>query len=237
MSKKKKKGFCTYCLKDTNNITDDHIFPKKWYPKSTPKNMEKWQVPACYKCNNNFSKIENDLLIRFGLCIDPYEIKSLGISDKALRALDPKLGKNPKDIKARSDKRKKILQEMFPVSQFPEENFFPNFGPNNGNINNSNHALLVPADSIIKISKKIVRGLTYKLSNKYITKDYDISIHINKEPDVKFIDDILIKFGEKLIRGPGIIVKRACVESDPVCSLFSIRIWERFFVNIIVKKS
>lgn len=126
---------------------------------------------------------------------------------------------------------------MFPVSQFPEENFFPNFGPNNGNINNSNHALLVPADSIIKISKKIVRGLTYKLSNKYITKDYDISIHINKEPDVKFIDDILIKFGEKLIRGPGIIVKRACVESDPVCSLFSIRIWERFFVNIIVKKS
>ena len=236
MSKKKKNGICTYCLKLKNDITDDHVFPSSWYPKSTPAHMEKWKVPACVNCNNKFSKIENDLLIRFGLCVNPSEIKSLGISNIALRSLDPRYGKNAKDIELRLKKRRKILKEIFPVNKFPKKNYFPNFGPDDVQTNDLSSAILVPHKSIISISKKIIKGLTFKLSNKYIDDKYKIDIFINYEKDVKFLHEILNKHGSKYIRGPGIEINRVAIKEDNIRGLWRINIWGRYIVYCIVNK-
>jgi len=51
--------------------TWDHVFPRSWYPDNTPKDLEKWQVPACQPCNANYGKLENQLMILLGMCVDP----------------------------------------------------------------------------------------------------------------------------------------------------------------------
>ena len=45
------KMHCVYCLKLFEELTSDHVFPKSWYPETTPENLEKWQMPACVECN------------------------------------------------------------------------------------------------------------------------------------------------------------------------------------------
>ncbi len=44
-------------------------------------------VPDCRECNNRLSKLEQDLLVRMGLCVDPTQWEACGISAKALRSL------------------------------------------------------------------------------------------------------------------------------------------------------
>src|SRR4030065_14138 len=70
------KKRCIYCLKYFDSITMDHVFPKSWYLKSVPKNIEKWKVPSCARCNNIYSKLEEKLLtdISFFKEIPPYGI-------------------------------------------------------------------------------------------------------------------------------------------------------------------
>ena len=64
---------CVICLKNFNDSiegdfrTKEHVFPKSWYPESTPNDLEKWKVPSCKRCNNEYSFYEQDLLIRLGL--------------------------------------------------------------------------------------------------------------------------------------------------------------------------
>ena len=73
---------CVHCLKDIDEMTDDHLFPVSWYPKSTPENLAKWKFPSCKECNSNLGKIEEDLLWRLGLTIDPADARSSGIAEK-----------------------------------------------------------------------------------------------------------------------------------------------------------
>ena len=46
---------CVICLKNFNysieddSRTEEHVFPKSWYPKSTPNDLKKWKVPSCKK--------------------------------------------------------------------------------------------------------------------------------------------------------------------------------------------
>jgi hypothetical protein len=77
MRKASGPGRCVYCLKDYQSGSWDHVFPRSWYPNTTPQDMEKWKVPSCIPCNHEFSKTEQDLLIRLGLgSIRPIQIRT-----------------------------------------------------------------------------------------------------------------------------------------------------------------
>jgi hypothetical protein len=69
---------CVHCLKEAGD-TMDHVFPKSWYPDSTPENMPKPKVPSCKKCNNDLGKIEDIVFNKLAPCIDPHKIAALGI--------------------------------------------------------------------------------------------------------------------------------------------------------------
>jgi len=71
MTKKFRETQCAHCLKYVDKATSDHVFPKSWYPSTTPKGVEKWQMPSCIECNSRMGKIENELLLKFGLCVSP----------------------------------------------------------------------------------------------------------------------------------------------------------------------
>lgn len=109
MVKKFGAGRCVHCLKTCDTLTSDHVFPRSWYPETTPNDLEKWQMPACKKCNKKYGKIENYLLLRFGLCLDRNQEGAKGIPEKALRSINPKAGKNIKDSYHRQKIRQKIL--------------------------------------------------------------------------------------------------------------------------------
>src|ERR1035437_6096748 len=68
MSKKSPKGGCVHCLRFTDDITRDHVFPDSWYPESTPATVQRWTVPCCQPCNKELGVVESDLLVRLALC-------------------------------------------------------------------------------------------------------------------------------------------------------------------------
>lgn len=71
MAKRPPSGRCVHCLKESLELTWDHVFPQAWYPDTTPANLEKWKIPACLECNQLHSKSEGDLLVNLAMCIDP----------------------------------------------------------------------------------------------------------------------------------------------------------------------
>lgn len=83
----KSDGRCIHCREVLVKATGDHVFPSSWYPDVTPSNIQWWKAPSCKRCNGQFGAMEQDLLVRFGLCIDPRKAAASGISKKALSAL------------------------------------------------------------------------------------------------------------------------------------------------------
>jgi hypothetical protein len=65
----KKIGKCVHCLKDNVELTEDHMFPKAWYPDTTAENLEKWKIPSCLECNQRLGKLERDLIGRLALTL------------------------------------------------------------------------------------------------------------------------------------------------------------------------
>src|SRR5665213_1448248 len=112
-------GKCVHCLIDFHVLTWDHVFPTSWYPNTTPADLEKWKFPSCEPCNLRYSKIEQSLLIAFGLCLTPGEAISAGIPEKALRAAKPEFATNEKDRQARLAMRNKILSQAKKTSGVP----------------------------------------------------------------------------------------------------------------------
>src|SRR4051795_1660521 len=118
MAKQAEMGKCVHCLKDDAELTSDHMFPKSWYPDTTPENLEKWQFPCCRRCNQRYSKIEDDLLNRFALVLDAKHPASQGLVDAALRAIEPNAGRDEKDTASRAARRRKILATCSRVRKY-----------------------------------------------------------------------------------------------------------------------
>lgn len=124
-------GKCIHCLReltahDARNW--DHVFPKGWYPDTTPPGIEKWKVRSCQKCNYEYGKIEEDLLIRIGLCLPSEDEETQSISNKARRAIDPEAGGSKRDRRARKALRKLIRHELIKADNVPEESIYPGLG-------------------------------------------------------------------------------------------------------------
>ena len=79
MAKRPPPGKCVHCLSDKVERTWDHVFPQAWYPDTTPAHLYKWQIPACLRCNKEYGEMEDDLLFRLALCIDPEIPETSGI--------------------------------------------------------------------------------------------------------------------------------------------------------------
>src|SRR5262245_41128771 len=202
--KKPRVGQCIYCLREPVQVTKDHVFPWSWYPSTTPSNLDKWKVPACRECNNKFGAVENELLIRLGLCVDPKEVKSLGISETALRSIKPECAETPGEREIRLKKRQQIQREIKEMEGRGPGGIFPNFGPKDGPIQPD--AMRVPISKVhLEIfGTKLTRGLTYAFEKKVIQASHAIRIYFPWEDAV--IADLFARVkagGTTSSRGPG----------------------------------
>lgn len=228
MAKVFKPCKCVHCLKYCDNPTSDHVFPKSWYPDTTPKDMEKWQIPSCENCNTKYSKIESDLLQRFGMCVDPDSIAAKGIADKALRAVNSKYGRDERDKEKRSRSRHRLLQTAMPVSFLDPRGVLPDKNP--PPISKKSFGILIPADALKRMGNKFIRGITFVASKIYIDSQHEVSIFFAHEIDCQFIVQMLNQYGKRYDHGPGLVIKYAPSLDDPQSGLYYIEIWNKVYM-------
>ena len=168
MAKRPPAGKCVHCLKYSDNLTWDHVFPQAWYPDTTPPNIEKWKIPSCPRCNREYGKLEEDLLWRLGLSVDPKDQKSLGITNKVLRSTKPEYASNERDKTLRTEKLKRIVKQLTKYDKIPEKGILPNFGPQPNLRYDQFVTIPIDEESLVRLGQKIIRGITYLFNKSFI---------------------------------------------------------------------
>ena len=233
MPKKKRKpgpGKCVHCLKYTPARNWDHVFPQSWYPDCTPDDLEKWKIPSCVSCNNSYSVIEGDLLVRFGMLFGPEDLAASGIGAKALRALDPRYAKDERDARARKKKRKRILDEIKVLVEPPGAGILPGMGPRPYFKYSSYPVLPIPREPLTRMAEKFVRGLHYVVRNQFIEPPLEIQITFCKEEDVEDVSALILRSGQVTHRGPGFGAAFAFAEGLQGAGLWKIQAWGKWII-------
>jgi len=236
MNKRLSRGKCIHCLKWCNDLTWDHILPNSWYTNNVG-DIEKWKAPACLKCNNRLGKIEQELLIRLGLCLNP-DIDNLSptsvISKKALRSLDHQNAKNGKDRIARLKKAQQIVSELFPTSG-SKTGLLPNFGYHEGFDPKEQHGIKFDDNKLELFGEKVIRGIEYKLDSWYIDNSFDIRIYFCDKNTISDVINFIRQFGKKYSITPDFVFYRA-VAPKREGILYEIRIWDKLVFYGYVRK-
>lgn len=227
-SKRPPVGKCVHCLSDNVPRNWDHVFPKSWYPDSTPNNMEKWKIPSCYKCNTEYGAIEQDLLMRLACCVDPNAAASSGIYKKVLRSMDARYATNRKEANIRIARRNKLLAELIHGEQIPQVGVYPGLGERWNRPQDAQVALKIPASSFRRLAEKIVRGIFFIENGQYIEPPYSIDFYALEDEGAAPVIELLNRFGTKYARGPGILINRAMTPEDGVSAIISIEVWGVF---------
>jgi hypothetical protein len=206
----------------------DHVFPASWYPDSTPPDLEKWQIPSCIPCNTAYGRLEQDFMLKVGLCLDPYDPASASIVQKALRSLKPAEARSPRDAEHRRRKRQKILAGALKGDRIPDHGHYPRLEDRWKDIPGERVAILIPKEYFDRMTEKIVRGIFYLEEKKFIEPPHKIEFFALMDEDAGFIEQMLDRFGSVYAREPGIIVRRAVAPDDGISSLFAMEFWKQF---------
>ena len=178
--------------------------------------------------------IEEDLLIKLGLCIDAKNPRAAGIAFKAVRALRSDFGKNDKDANLRRQKMAQIFREAKYGKDVPDKGIYPGFEYKGENINGQ-VGLLLENDKMKQLTEKIVRGIMFIGNNKYIESPYHIDFHpynFNALRDV--LENVYAGPWEVFERPPGLAVLRALANEDKISGIYLIDIWGQFYCMAIV---
>lgn len=219
-------GQCVHCLQQVERRTWDHVLPLSWYPENTPLDIERWKVPACRECNNRLSRLEQDLLILFALCLSPANAKASGISDRTLRGIDPARARSVRDARAREAARQRVLAATFPAEPWHLRHTLPGFF-HFGDLDEA-MAIQVPAEWLHTFAEKMVRGLTYiEEKGLFISQSYKFDFFFDPGQGAIF-EEALNRSSMPRHRGPGLMIQRAAAASDRAACIFAVEIWATF---------
>ena len=238
MARRPAAGQCVHCLQRHDTLTWDHVFPKAWYPTTTPDDTEKWKVPSCDRCNKDHGKNEAELLVRFGLCVSPEQASNMGIVEKTLRALDPGAGRNARDAAVRASKRDHILSQSFRGADIPRQAIYPGFGPQPTQSEADQVAITISARGLKQLIEKVVRGFTYLEGGKLIEPTHAIENFVVNDAGASEFRAALDRFGTTYERPPGLRIRRAAIPEDRVSGIFEIEIWGqlKLYATVTPKK-
>lgn len=219
---------CIYCFKKLNRKTKtkDHIFPKSWFPLDTPHDSERWTVPACRKCNYNYKNIEEDLFLRWGIGVNPNEEAAIGISERAIDSINVLTAKDQRIIKIKIKTLHKIIKDF---RQFNPRETLKGLAPEEGL--RSEVAVIIPDKNLKGFGEKIIRGLEYKLRNRFIDIRRVIEIyyvyHENPEMELyyKKWEELLSKSKNSINLGPAFIIKYRANPYNKNQVIYNIKIW------------
>ena len=236
MAKRPPPGKCVHCLRDKVIRTWDHVFPKSWYPTTTPPNVAKWKIPACKQCNGEYGSLEADLKIRFALCLDPDDPDHGSLVQDGLRALNPAYARNERDRGKRIAKARQLQREFRSGADVPAESIYPNFEEKWNRPPDEQTGILLPAGSLRRVAEKIARGVFYLEDGRFIEPPYVVEFSALADEAAKPIMDLLSRFGKVYAREPGIVITRAVVPADGLSSALSIEIWRRLRMYVAIHR-
>ena len=193
-------GRCVHCLRLTDSITADHVFPSSWYPDTTPATVQRWTVPCCLECNRELGKLERDLLIRLVLCVNPKSEAASGLASKALRSLGLDAdGLSEREKAHRARLRDKIRSELMPQADVVgKPGKIPGLGPPEGEV--VQWAIPIPWAGLAIVGEKIIRGCEYKLKGRFLEAPYGMRIFVSPSD---FVPQPYAAASEVLDFGPG----------------------------------
>jgi len=222
---KKSSGRCVHCLQHVEGITADHLFPRSWYPKTTPGNLEKWTFPACAPCNKAYGRLEESLRLLLAACVDPESDGAAGIWDKAYDSIDPNKARSPLDRIKRENAKKRFLSRVREANPSMLKSTLPEIYSDRAK---GDLALAVPAKETYRFIEKLVRGTIYLTEGRYIEQDQEVTVSLLRPEDDEPIVRLAEHFGELYERGPGIRIRKTVAEDAKVNSLFVFEIWDQF---------
>jgi len=234
MARKPGAGRCVHCLKEVDKRNWDHVFPVSWYPDTTPQNLEKWKIPTCKPCNDEYGRIEEDFGQILSFCVDPRRPESKGVYKRMLRAFDPAYAKNSKDRRIREAKRQDLLKKMMHGDQIPGQGIYPGLSERWNRNREDQTALTIPKRYVDRLGTKIVRGIAYIEDGKLIEDEYEIEPYAVPTTGAKVFEETIVKHSHTLSRGPGIVVDRAVVEDDGISSIYKVTIWGELVIYLSV---
>jgi len=166
-------------------------------------------------------------LWRLGLCIDPAEQASLGVTDKVIRSVKPEFAKSPKDAAARRRKLERIVRQLKIVTKLPEVGVLPNLGIIPGLEYPAIAQISIDNVALEKLGEKIIRGLTYISTEQFIGHTYSINVYILEDEKGREFVALVQTRGATHESGPGIKVSYAFTVEGGAASLWYIEIWGR----------
>ena len=241
-----RKDRCVHChaLLTPSTTTKDHIFPSSWYPASTPQNLAKWTVPSCKACNERYSRIEEELLTRFTLCLDPKAEAAVGLYDRVKRSINLEDAPNQREAKIRKAKLRKLNLTYLTneeIQRVPAANFLPGFGPFSNDISPDKLAVIIPFDFINSYIEKLCKGLAFKLEGIYLDLVNEQEIlflprDVQMQPNDSLPQQLLQRHATTYSWGNAIIINRFVNPIEPALSVTYIELWQRWKFYAAVRK-
>ncbi|MBZ5615721.1 MAG: hypothetical protein LAO23_17075 [Acidobacteriia bacterium] len=215
---------CVHCQKALKKKTKDHVFPRSWYPKTTPATVQRWTVPSCEECNGKFGEMEKELFIRAAMCVGPVKAEAAGLSRKAVESLGVGVsGLSPAERRHRQVLKTRILKEIRPYK--PGTECFPGFGPHPGFPEDKQFEIRIPEKLVRQVAEKIVRGCEYVLAGKRLVEDpYAVEVYFAHDDKIQDVLRVFNRFGPVQL-GPGFRVSRAAAHDEPNNVMYKIDIW------------
>jgi len=218
---------CVYCQENPANV-DEHVFPRSWYPATTPMTMEKWQVPACRSCNGGFSANEQYALSRLILTIDPDSPAASGVIEGVLRSFNSNAGKSKKDKAARERARKSLDRTLAKNVILPAQtvrNVLQTTLVNEGPV------MFVDMARIESVFCKFVIGAHAYLEKQPLPQKAKIDIRFSHRPEQLAELSKLAQSHDNHCLGPGITVRRMLISDDNGnCDSYIFMLWQSVFV-------
>ncbi len=232
--KKARYGRCVHCLRHTSQSTNDHVFPESWYPSTARRDLPKWQIPTCGRCNSRYGRLEEELLLLLGLCIDPHLAETAGIVPRVLRSINPVHARNLRDAQLRLARQEKLRRRVVQGTDIPTKAIFPGLGERWSRPADKQVAVTVPAKSFRRLTEKIVRGIYYLHDGQFIEPPFAIEHYVLTDTGAAPLTDLLRDYGQDFAHEPGLLVRRAVAVEDATSGVFSIEIWKTFKLYAVV---
>lgn len=226
------KQKCIHCLTYYDKLTEDHIFPRAWYPDSSPLNMEKWTAPSCLSCNEKLGSAEADIFNRLAICSDENDLAASGINKKCLDKMFVMTAKDPRELGSRSKFLIDTIKEFVPY-RYEEGNQQTLKGCTPKEGVRGTLMIRIPLDELYTVAEKIIRGLEFHLRGRLIEKDKKIEIIIPCEHNKKEIEltgkwqSLISPIKQNIQRGPGFIVEYGVNLKNSDWVIYHVTIWNQ----------
>jgi hypothetical protein len=122
----------------------------------------------------------------------------------------------------------RLSDELIDGPNIQRSAVYPGLGERWGRPATQGLGIRVPANSIRRLTEKIVRGVYFLEAQKFVEPPYVITLFVLTDQGAAPIKQILDQFAQEYARGPGIVIRRAISQDDSMSAVFEIVVWAQF---------